>query len=84
MVFKQKAAQPVRIENPMVIMFNSPDGEVICHLHPPQGYSHAHYGMLVCDLVRHVAGAFKVSEADVWEWVDKERNNPTTEVSQAQ
>jgi hypothetical protein len=37
--------------------------------------------LLVCDLVRHVARAFKIEENDVWEWVDKERRNPTTEIT---
>ena len=36
---------------------------------------------MICDLVRHVAGAFKVDEAAVWEWVEKERHNPTDQIT---
>lgn len=69
----------MKIENPLVIMFKSPDGEVVCHLHT-EGYTHEHYGLLICDLVRHAAAAFKVSENQVWNWVDKERYGPTTAI----
>lgn len=76
------AKKPMRIENPLVIMFEGSGGEVICHIHPSKkANSHQHYGLIVCDLVRHVARAFKVDEKEVWEWVDKERRNPTTEVT---
>lgn len=76
------AKKPMRIENPLVIMFEGSGGEVICHIHPSKNANlHQHYGLIVCDLVRHVARAFKVDEKEVWEWVDKERRNPTTEVA---
>jgi len=78
-----KKPQPIAIENPLVIMFQAPGGEVICHLHP-EGYTYEHYGMLACDLVRHIAAAFKVKEDAVWEWVDKERHHHTTDVTKAQ
>ena len=56
--------------------------DVVCHIHPSKNASsHQHYGLIICDLVRHVARAFKVGEDDVWEWVDKERLNPTTKVT---
>jgi hypothetical protein len=73
--------QPVRVENPLVVMFEGPEKKVVTRIHAPPGYSHKMFGLLVCDLVRHIAGAFKVSEADVWEWVDKERKRPTTDIT---
>ena len=73
----------MKIEKPLVVMFKDPGGDVVCHIHP-EGYTHAHYGLLVCDLVRHVAAAFNVREDEVWEWVDKERNRPTTAITQPQ
>lgn len=74
--------QPMQIENPIVIMFRSPGEEnnVTCHIHPT-GYNYQEFGLLICDLVRHVARAFKVDEDDVWEWVDKERERSTTELT---
>jgi hypothetical protein len=74
------ANKAMRIESPLVVMFEA-DGEVVCHIHPSKtASSHQHYGLLVCDLVRHVARAFKVEEESVWQWVDKERARPTGEI----
>jgi hypothetical protein len=39
-------------------------------------------GGIVCH-IHPSAHAVKGDEADVWEWVDKERKNPTTEVRPA-
>ncbi len=72
--------QRFEIKDPLVIMFEGPDKKVICHLHPAD-LKHSHYGLLVCDLVRHVADCFKVDEDDVWEWVDKERHHHTTNIT---
>ena len=47
-----------------------------------EGYGYQHFGLLVVDLVRHVAAAFDVAEDDVWEWVDKERRHPTSPITQ--
>ena len=71
--------QPMMITHPLVIMFEQ-DGNIVCHIHPRQQDSHSGYGLLICDLVRHVANAFKVDEDDVWEWVDKERHHHTTDI----
>jgi len=70
------------IAKPLVIMFGdgTPDGNIICHLHPPPKWSYREYGLLVADLIRHVAGCFKVSTSDVMEWVEKELGNPTAKI----
>src|SRR4051794_36550320 len=83
-VLRPEAPQPgtFRIENPLVIMFADPNGEVVCHIHPSERCpTHETYGLLIADLVRHVAQAFDVSEEDVWEWVNKERRHPTTKIT---
>ena len=72
--------KPMVIQNPLAIIFEAPDKQVVTHIHVPEGYTHEHYGMIVFDFVRHVARAFKVSEEAVWEWVDKERTRPTTNI----
>lgn len=73
----------LRVERPLVIMFEDGAGSIKCHLYPSKGCaSHSRYGMLICDLVRHVARAFEVAEEDVWEHVDKERHHPTTEITE--
>jgi hypothetical protein len=71
------------VKSPLVIMFENDQGGVTCHIHPAKNYKYQDYGLLICDLVRHVAKAYKVNESKVWEWVDKERYNPTTEIQQA-
>ena len=75
-------AKPLRIEKPLVLMFEQ-DGQTICHIHPAASYDHRQYGLLICDLVRHTARAFGVAEDEVWKWVDKERSNPTTDITQS-
>jgi hypothetical protein len=75
---------------PLIIMFQVPGEKgVTCHIYPTKpgedGWSdYMHYGILICDLVRYVAGAFNVTEDDVWEWVDKERRRgPTAKITWA-
>ena len=70
----------MRIENPLIICFEH-DGKTITHLHPGER-THEQYGILIADIVRHIANAFKVREDEVWEWVDKERRHPTTDVEE--
>jgi hypothetical protein len=66
----------MQIDSPLIIVFES-DGEIQTHIYP-EDMDHTDYGTLIAILVRHVANAFKVNENEVWEWVDKERYNPTT------
>ena len=76
------ANEVMTINDPLVIMFED-EGQVVCHIHPSgTASSHREYGLIICDLVRHVAHAFQVEEEEVWEWVDKERHHPTTEFTQ--
>ena len=56
------------------------DGKIITAICNDGTLSYEHFGLIVADVARHVARAFKVSEDEVWEWVDKERANPTTEL----
>jgi hypothetical protein len=65
---------------PLMISYEQEDG-VYWRIYPPKGYTHEHYGIMVCDLVRHIANAFDVHEDDVWHWVDKERRSPTSPVT---
>ena len=75
------SGEPIILNDPLVVMFEQGDS-VICHIHP-SNHSYEHYGMFICDLVRHVAGAFDVDEDAVWEWVDKERHHHTTDIERA-
>jgi hypothetical protein len=75
-------AKEMRIDSPLVIIYEDPSAGVVCRIHQSEtANSHKHYGILICDLVRHVARAFKVKEDDVWEAVDKERRHPTSDMT---
>jgi hypothetical protein len=75
------SGKTMRIEQPLVIMFEAPDHKIVCHVHPSKTVNrHEHYGFLICDLVRQVSRAFNVGEDDVWEWVDRERRAPTSPI----
>ena len=73
----------MQIKTPLVIMFEEEGtNNVICHLHPSEACgTYSGYGLLICDLARHVAKCFDVGEEQVWDWVDKERKKPTTEIT---
>jgi hypothetical protein len=66
----------MKIESPLIVVFEN-DGKVQTHLYPGK-WGYKEYGIVIADVVRHVANAFKVYENDVWEWVDKERDAPTS------
>ena len=70
----------MKIKEPLVIVFEN-DGRIQTHLYPGER-SYQQYGILIADIVRHVANAFHVHENDVWEWVDKERDHPTSPVTE--
>lgn len=72
--------KPMYIENPLVLIFGH-DDKLICHIHPRDEDSHESYGLMICDLVRHIANAFNVHEDEVWKWVDVEREHPTTTIT---
>ena len=72
----------MEIKTPYIIMFRDEETQnVICHLYPSGSCdTYQAYALLVCDLVWHVAECFGVREQQVWDWVDKERSHPTTEI----
>jgi hypothetical protein len=75
------AGNPFVLTDPLVVIHQQ-NGNVVCNIHPAKGLDHTHYGLVICDLARHVARAFKVGEDEVWKWVDKERRRPTTDITQ--
>ena len=73
-------SKPMVVQKPLLIMYEQ-DGNIITNIWPRADDTHEGYGLLICDLVRHVARAFKVKKDAVWEWVDKERYHQTTSFS---
>jgi hypothetical protein len=70
----------MKVEKPLIVSFVQ-DDKIQTHLWPGER-TYKEYGILIADIVRHVANAFKVHENDVWEWVDKERDHPTDTVTE--
>ena len=66
----------MKIEKPLIIVFEN-DGRIQTHLYPGER-GHKEYGILIADIVRHTANAFKVHENEVWDWVEKERYHQTS------
>jgi hypothetical protein len=64
-------------------MYEDSEGAITCIIHPAPGYDHESYGLLIADMVRHIAKAFKVHEDEFWNMVDAERHHPTDTIVQA-
>jgi hypothetical protein len=76
----ERRKQKVMLENPLIVMFEL-DNKIVCHIHRHKSYGYEHFGLLIYDLVRHVARAFDVAEDDVWQMVAAERRRPTTDIT---
>jgi hypothetical protein len=73
--------EPTIVKQPLILMFLDDKDDVTCQLIPPPGYGYDAFGLLICDLIRHVARLFKVDEKDVFKWIEIERRKPTTKIS---
>lgn len=75
-------AKMLEVSNPFLAVYEV-DGKLRCMIHPSgSADSYMAYGLIVADIVRHVAIAFRVDEEAVWRWVEKERKNPTTAIKE--
>ena len=67
----------------LIHIFRRDDGKILTEVsNAGTDYGYPAFGLMVCDLVRHIAKAFHVHEDKIWEWVEKERDNPTTALTQ--
>lgn len=73
----------LRIEFPWVIVHapNGPGGKLETILGGQAQSSYGHFGIVIADVVRHVAKHFKVDPADVMEVVNVELGNPTSDIT---
>lgn len=70
------------IINPWIIIYQpKEDGPIKTILAGKPGASYEEFSIIVCDLIRHIAAGFKVTEADVFNWVRKEFENPTADIT---
>lgn len=72
-------SSPEMIVNPALIVLHRHD-RMETRLYP-QDMTCEQYGIVIADVVRHVARAYSVSEDQVWTSVERERQHPTSPVS---
>lgn len=65
-----------QVEQPYLMVFKAGKGYVV-RIDTQGQFGPDGYGLLICDLVRHGARAFGCDEQLIWDWVEKERDNPT-------
>ena len=75
------AETKIEIHNPWIIVYEPvPKEGMVCRLHGPPDADYGQFGIVIADVIRHVAKKFDVDEADVLEWVHKEMDEPTSEI----
>lgn len=72
--------KPRIIKQPYVIIYEGEENNVACELHAPKDFTHQHYGLLIADLIRHVANHYKVDEDEILDWIKREIYTPTTKI----
>ena len=72
----------MEIKNPWIIMHqpDGPGGNMQCILAGPPDAGHGQFAIAIADLIRHVARAKEVDEADVLAVVQREIDSPTSEI----
>lgn len=72
----------LKIIRPWIIVHEpEEDGKTVTIISGPKDVTHCHYGIVIADIVRHVARAFEVDEEHVWEWARKEMDRPTAKLT---
>lgn len=72
----------LEINEPVVIVHRDPnDGKLNTVLFDFKDHSHKAYGLICADIIGHVAQHYGVETSDVLEWVHKELDNPTTDLT---
>ncbi len=69
----------MEINKPWIIVHEPADGgDLETILAGPEDCNYRHFGLAICDVIRHVANRFDVDEAEVFSWVQREMDDPTT------
>jgi|ETNvirnome_2_130_1030620.scaffolds.fasta_scaffold01225_3 hypothetical protein len=66
------------IEKPWVIAHEIEGGRLQVLLVGPDYAKHQHFGIVIADIIGHVAGHFDMDVQDVLDWVQREIDDPTT------
>lgn len=71
------------VHQPLIIVHKPDEADrVTCEIWPIGEYNDFRaYGLVIADVIRHVASAFGVPEQSVFDWVVKEMKKPTSKLS---
>lgn len=64
----------------VVVIERDANGKTVTQIVGSQELTIPVFGLMLVDILRHGAAALKVAEDEVWEWVEAERNHPTTDL----
>ena len=64
----------------VVVVERDANGKTVTQIVGSQELDVPIFGLMLVDILRHGAAALKVPEDAVWQWVDVERNHPTTDL----
>ena len=70
----------IPIVDPWIIV-HQPEDKLETILAGPPDTNYERFGIVIADVIRHVANRFNVEEADVMNWVNREIDDPTTELT---
>ncbi len=71
----------IKLKDPLLIVCEDKSSrKCVTTVTMPPGSSYQTYGLLIADIIRHVARAFNVGEDEVIDWVNKELRHPTTPI----
>jgi hypothetical protein len=63
-----------------LILTEDDTGKLVCMIQKQPGDAVGHFGIALADCARHVARAFHVDEDEVFEWIERERDKPSSKL----
>jgi hypothetical protein len=68
------------LERARLILTADDTGKLVCLIKKQPDDQVGHFGIALADCARHVARAFHVDEDEVFEWIERERDSPSSKL----
>jgi hypothetical protein len=68
------------LERARLILTADDTGRLVCLIKKQPDDRVGHFGIALADCARHVARAFHVDEDEVFEWIERERDKPSSKL----
>jgi hypothetical protein len=68
------------LQNARLILTSDDSGKLVCLIKRQPGDVVGHFGIALADCARHVAKAFGVGEDEVFDWIERERQEPSSKL----